>query len=66
MKKRLMSAMSKLILSVLLLTGISSIHAYARHLDPIVKAAEVKYLGVSGDAVVFNVSVKIQQELNLP
>lgn len=58
MKKRLMSAMSKLTLGVLLFTAISTTSVHARPIGPIEKAAEVKFLGVSGDAVLFNVSVE--------
>ncbi|HEX4850798.1 MAG TPA: hypothetical protein VFV08_08335 [Puia sp.] len=58
MKKRLMSAMSKLTLGVLLFTAVSTTSVHARPIAPIEKTAEVKYLGVSGDAVLFNVSVE--------
>ncbi len=54
MKKRFISAISKLTLGVLLFTA-TGVHAAT--VNPADKVAEVKYVGTSEDAVVFNVTV---------
>jgi len=57
MKKRVMAAISKLTLGVLLFTGVAVTEVQAATINPGEKNTEVKYVGVSGDAVLFNVSV---------
>ena len=57
MKKRFMSAISKLTLGALLFTGVASTEAKAAGNNPGDKVPAVKYLGTSADAVLFNVSV---------
>jgi len=57
MKKRFMSAISKLTLGALLFTGVASTEAKAAGNYPGDKVPAVKYLGTSADAVLFNVSV---------
>jgi len=52
-----MSAISKLTLGVLLFTGVAVTEVQAATINPGEKNTEVKYVGVSGDAVLFNVSV---------
>ena len=57
MKTRVMSAISKLTLGVLLFTSVAATEAQAATVNPGDKITEVKYVGTSDDAVVFNVSV---------
>jgi len=57
MKKRVMSAISKLTLGVLLFTVVASAETKASTINPGDKITEVKYIGTSDDAVLFNVSV---------
>jgi hypothetical protein len=52
-----MSAISKLTLGVLLFTGVAVIETQAATINPGEKTTEVKYIGTSEDAVIFNVSV---------
>ena len=57
MKRPIMSAISKLTLGVVLFTGVAlSANAQANYTSSMEKNAEVKYIGNSEDAVVFNVS----------
>jgi uncharacterized lipoprotein YajG len=56
MKKQFLSAISKLTLGALLFTLVASTNAHATTLNPTDKAADVKYLGSSDDAMLFNVS----------
>ena len=56
MKKRVMSAISKLTLGVVLFAGSLSANAQAKFTSSTEKAAEVKYIGNSEDAMLFNVS----------
>jgi hypothetical protein len=55
MKKRFMSAISKLTLGVLLFTAATTVNAAT--VNPGDKITEVKFVGTSEDAVVFNVTV---------
>ena len=57
MKKRVMSAISKLTLGVLLFTSVAVTETQAATINPGDKITEVKYIGTSEDAVLFNVSV---------
>jgi hypothetical protein len=52
-----MSAISKLTLGVLLFTGVAVTETQAAIINPGEKTTEVKYIGTSEDAVIFNVSV---------
>ena len=52
-----MSAISKLTLGVLLLTGVAVTETQAATINPGEKTTEVKYVGTSEDAIIFNVSV---------
>ena len=56
MKRPIMSAISKLTLGVVLFTGALSASAQTKFTSSTDKNAEVKYVGNSEDAVVFNVS----------
>jgi hypothetical protein len=56
MKRPIMSAISKLTLGVVLFTGALSANAQAKFTSSTEKTAEVKYVGNSEDAVLFNVS----------
>jgi hypothetical protein len=56
MKRQFLSAISKLTVGLALFTGVTLTQARANSTYPIEKNAEVKYLGVSGDAVLFKVS----------
>jgi hypothetical protein len=56
MKRPIMSAISKLTLGVVLVTGALSANAQASYASSREKNAEVKYLGNSEDAVMFNVT----------
>ncbi|MBS1596834.1 MAG: hypothetical protein JST75_01310 [Bacteroidetes bacterium] len=56
MKKHVMSAISKLTLGVLLFMSVAA-GTQAATVNPGDKIAEVKYIGTSDDAVLFNVSV---------
>jgi len=53
-----MSAISKLTLGVFLFTLVAGATVQAAGISPVEKMAEIKYLGVSGDDVLFNVSVE--------
>jgi hypothetical protein len=55
MKKQIISAIGKLTLGAFLFTLVASTSAHATGLNPADKG-EVKYLGISDDAVMFNVS----------
>jgi hypothetical protein len=57
MKKRVMSAISKLTLGVLLFTSVAVTETQAATINPGDKITEVKYIGTSDDALLFNVSV---------
>lgn len=57
MKTRVMSAISKLTLGVLLFAGVAVTETQAATINPGEKTTEVKYIGTSEDAVIFNVSV---------
>ncbi|MFI5152676.1 MAG: hypothetical protein ACHQET_05035 [Chitinophagales bacterium] len=56
MKRQFLSAISKLTFGLALFTGVALTQARANSTYPIEKNAEVKYLGVSDDAVLFKVS----------
>jgi len=57
MKKRVMSAISKLTLGILLFVGTATTEVQAANNNPGEKNIEVKYIGASEDAVIFNISV---------
>jgi hypothetical protein len=57
MKKRVMSAISKLTLGVLLFTSVAVTETQAATINPGDKITEVKYIGTSDDALLFSVSV---------
>src|ERR1700748_3430480 len=57
MKKRFMSAISRLTLGVLFITAVTATGVHAATVNPAEKAPEVKYLGTYEDAVLFNVTV---------
>ena len=56
MKRRSLSAISKLTLVFLFVTGVAAAQAQSNGTLPGEKTAEVKYIGNSGDGVVFNVT----------
>ncbi|HEV3250177.1 MAG TPA: hypothetical protein VGZ71_04455 [Puia sp.] len=56
MKKQFISAISALTLGVLLTTAVTTTQAQSTIGSPSEKTAEVKYLGLSDDALFFNVS----------
>ena len=56
MKRPIMSAISKLTLGVVLFACVSSANAQTSYVSTVEKNAQVKYIGNSDDAVVFDVS----------
>jgi hypothetical protein len=56
MKKHFVSAISKLTLGILLVTGVAATSAHARGIDPAFRTGEVKFVGSTEDAVYFTVT----------
>ena len=57
MKKQIKSAISKLTLASVFFVTLGSTHAQATGLVPVVKNTEIKYVGVTSESILFNVSV---------
>ncbi len=56
MKKQFISAIAKLTLGAFLFTLVTSTNVHATGINPADRTADVKYIGTSEDAVLFNVS----------